>query len=133
MNKKKTFAILALLVVALPATYLVLNHTSYGAALPPWLSADVLIIEGEVLSGRRTLFEDGRGYALDLRTDIPYQQVRKIYADRYGPENLTDAPGMGADFSVARYRVGDQRIQMEIHAKDDYTYVSMAVHLGRWW
>ena len=133
MNKKKTFAILALLAVALPATYLVLNHWSYGAALPPGLSADVLIIEGEVLSGRRTLFEDGRGYALDLRTDIPYHQVRKIYADRYGPEHLTDAAGMGADFSVARYRVGDQRIQMEIHAKDEYTYVSMAVHLGRWW
>ena len=58
------------------------------------------IIEGKVISGRRTLFEDGRGYVVDIQTDLSYGEVVEFYADRYGNSRSRAAPGMGAEFSV---------------------------------
>ncbi len=58
---KKALVIAALLIVS-ALVYLIRNHTNYGEALPPGLPPDIPIVEGKVISGRRTLFEDGRGY-----------------------------------------------------------------------
>jgi hypothetical protein len=129
---KQTFIILALL-IALSVIYLVRNHTNYGEALPPGLPADIPIVEGQVISGRRTLFEDGRGYVVDIRSDLSYGEVLKFFADNYGSDGLTDAPGMGAEFSVADFRLGSKRIFLEIHSREATTYVTMAIHLGKWW
>jgi hypothetical protein len=129
---KQTFIILALL-IALPVIYLVRNHANYGEALPPGLPADIPIVEGQVISGRRTLFEDGRGYVVDIRSDLSYDEVLKFFAESYGNDRLTDAPGMGAEFSVADYRLGSKRILLEIHSREATTYVTMAIHLGKWW
>ncbi len=129
---KQTFVILALL-IALPVVYLVRNHTNYGAALPPGLPADIPIVEGQVISGRRTLFEDGRGYVVDIRSDLSYGEVLQFYAGSYGNDRLTDAPGMGAEFSVADFRLDGKRIFLEIHASEATTYVTMAIHMGKWW
>ena len=129
---KQTFVILALL-IALPVVYLIRNHTNYGAALPPGLPADIAIVEGQVISGRRTLFEDGRGYVVDIRSDLSYGEVLQFYAGSYGNDRLTDAPGMGAEFSVADFRLDGKRILLEIHAGEATTYVTMAIHLGKWW
>ena len=129
---KQAFIILALLIV-LPLAYLIQNHTNYGEALPPGLPSDVPIIEGQVISGRRTLFEDGRGYVVDIRTDLSYGEVMKFFADRVGNSRLTDAPGMGAEFSVGDFRLGTKRILLEIHSREAETYVTMAIHLGKWW
>jgi len=129
---KKTVIILALLIV-LPAIYLVQNHTNYGATLPPGLPADVPIVAGQVISGRRTLFEDGRGYVVDIRSDLSYDEVLNFFAESYGNGRLTDAPGMGAEFSVGDYRLGSKRILLEIHSREATTYVTIAIHLGKWW
>jgi hypothetical protein len=129
---KKFFIILALL-LASPLIYLIPNHWNYGEALPPGLPADVPIVDGQVLSGRRTLFEDGKGYVVDVRTDLPYDKVLEFYADRFGNDQLKNAPGMGAEFSVADFRLGDKRILLEIHSMDSSTIVTTAVHLGEWW
>jgi len=129
---KKTAIILALLIV-LPAIYLVRNHTNYGETLPPGLPEDIPIVEGQVISGRRTLFEDGRGYVVDIRSDLSYDEVLKFFAESYGDDRLTDAPGMGAEFSVADYRLGSKRILLEIHSREATTYVTIAIHLGKWW
>ena len=129
---KQTFVILALL-IALPVIYLIRNHTNYGAALPPGLTADIPIVEGQIISGRRTLFEDGRGYVVDIRSDLSYGEVLQFYAESYGSDGLTDAPGMGPEFSVADFRLDGKRILLEIHARDATTYVTMAIHLGKWW
>jgi hypothetical protein len=129
---KKVLFVPALLIVAAIA-YLVLNHWNYGAALPPGLPADIPIVEGQIISGRRTLFEDGRGYALDIQTDLPYRVVVKFYADRVGRNRVRAAPGMGTEFSTAAFRVGSKEIRMEIHSRESKTYVTMAIHLGRWW
>ena len=125
-------AILALLFV-LPIVYLIRNHANYGDALPPGLPSDITIVEGQIISGRRTLFEDGRGYVVDIRTDLSYGEVLNFYADTYGSDRLTDAPGMGAEFSVADFRLGSKRILLEIHSVDSSTIVTMAIHLGDWW
>ena len=129
---KKTFVILALLIV-LPLIYLIRNHTNYGAALPPGLPADISIVEGQVISGRRTLFEDGRGYVVDIRSDLSYGEVLQFYAESYGNDSLRDAPGMGLKFSVADFRLDGKRILLEIHAREATTYVTMAIHLRKWW
>lgn len=129
---KKALVILALLIVSVFA-YLVRNHTNYGAVLPPGLPSDIPIVEGQVISGRRTLFEDGRGYVVDIRTDLSYGEVLNFYAERYVNGHLTAAPGMGAEFSVADFRLGSNRILLEIHSKETTTHVTMAIHLGKWW
>ncbi len=129
---KKVLLIPALLLVT-ALVYLIQNHTSYGEALPPGLPSDIPIVEGRVISGRRTLFEDGRGYVVDIQTDLSYGEVLNFYAERYGNGRLTAAPGMGAEFSVADFRLGSKRIFLEIHSKESKTYVTMAIHLGKWW
>jgi hypothetical protein len=129
---KKSLFILTLLLV-LPLVYLIRNHANYGEVLPPGLPTDIPIVEGQVISGRRTLFEDGRGYVVDIRSDLSYGEVLKFFADSYGSDGLTDAPGMGAEFSVADFRLGSKRIFLEIHSSEATTYVTMAIHLGKWW
>ncbi len=129
---KKVLLIPALLLVT-ALVYLIQNHTSYGEALPPGLPSDIPIVEGKIISGRRTLFEDGRGYVVDIRTDLSYGEVVEFYATRYGEGRLRAAPGMGAEFSVADFRVGSKRILLEIHSRETATYITMAIHLGKWW
>ena len=129
---KQTFVILALL-IALLVVYLVRNHTDYGDALPPGLPSDIPIVEGQIISGRRTLFEDGRGYVVDIRSDLSYGEVLQFYARSHGNGRLTDAPGMGTEFSVADFRLDGNRILLEIHTREASTYVTMAIHLGEWW
>ena len=129
---KKALVILALLLV-LALAYLIRNHTNYGEALPPGLPSDVAIVEGKIISGRRTLFEDGRGYVVDIQTDLSYGEVVEFYADRYRNGRPTAAPGMGAEFSVADFRLGSKRIFLEIHSRETTTFITMAIHLGKWW
>ncbi len=129
---KKVLVVLALLIVTALA-YLIQNHRNYGETLPPGLPADIPVVDGKIISGRRTLFEDGRGYVIDIQTDLPYGEVIEFYADRYGDGHLIAQPGMGADFSTAAFRVGSKKIRLEIHSRDEKTYVTMAIHLGRWW
>ncbi len=128
---RKYLVIPALLIVS-ALVYLIRNHTNYGAALPPGLPSDIPIVEGKVISGRRTLFEDGRGYVVDMQTDLSYGEVLAFYADRYGNSGLAAAPGMGAEFSVADFRLGSKRILLEIHSSETTTYITMAIHLGKW-
>ncbi len=106
---KKALVIPALLIVS-ALVYLIRNHTNYGEVLPPGLPSDIPIVEGKVISGRKTLFEDGRGYVVDIQTDLSYGEVVEFYADTYGNGHLTAAPGMGAEFSVADLRLGSKRI-----------------------
>ena len=129
---KKALAIPAVFVIAV-LVYMIRNHADYGEALPPGFPSDIPVVAGEIISGRRTLFEDGRGYVVDIRTDLPYQEVVAFYADRYGEDGIRGAPGMGEIFSIADIRTGDRRILLEIHSRDMQTYVTMAVHLGEWW
>ena len=129
---KKALVVPAFLTV-MAFGYLIRNHMNYGEALPPGLPSDIPIIEGKVISGRRTLFEDGRGYVVDIQTDLSYGEAVEFYADRYGNSRSTAAPGMGAEFSVADFRLGSKRILLEIHSRETATYITMAIHLGKWW
>ncbi len=70
---KKALAIPAVFVIAV-LVYMIRNHADYGEALPPGFPSDIPVVAGEIISGRRTLFEDGRGYVVDVRTDLPYRE-----------------------------------------------------------
>jgi hypothetical protein len=129
----KNALIVAALLVGTALAYLFQNHANYGENLPPGLPADVSIIDGKIISGRRTLFEDGRGYVIDIQTDLSYIEAVEYYADRVGYDRIRAAPGMGPEFSTAAFRLGSKNIRLEIHARDEKTYVTMAIHLGRWW
>ena len=130
---KKVLVIPALLIV-MTLAYLIRNHTNYGEALPPGLPSDIPIIEGKVISGRRTLFEDGRGYVLDIQTDLSYDEVLEFYGERleHGPSDGL-APGMGAELFGSDFRLGGKRILLETHSRGTTTYITMAIHLGKWW
>ncbi len=80
---KKALALPALLVIA-TLVYMIRNHADYGEELPPSFPPDIAIVVGEIVSGRRTLFEDGRGYVVDIKTDLSYRQVVEFYGDIYG-------------------------------------------------
>lgn len=129
----KKFLLAPALLIISALVYFTWNHWNYGEALPPGLPADIPVVEGRVVSGRRTLFEDGTGYVVDVLSELSYDEVLDFYADRFGRDSLTDATGMGRDFSVADIRIGDKRILLEIHSGNSSTWVTMAVHLGRWW
>ncbi len=129
----KKALVIPLLLIVMALVYLIRNHTNSGEALPPGLPSDIPIIEGKVISGRRTLFEDGRGYVVDIQTDLSYGEVVEFYADRSGNGGPTAAPGMGAEFSVADFRLGSKRILLEIHSRGTTTYITTAIHLGKWW
>jgi len=129
---KKTLIIAALLIVTALA-YLIQNHANYGENLPPGLPVDVPIVDGNIISGRRTLFEDGRGYVIDIQTDLSYIEAVKFYADRVEYDRIRPASGMGPAFSTAAFRIGSKNVLLEIHARDGKTYVTLAIHLGRWW
>ena len=129
---KKTVIILATLIL-LPLLYLIQNHWNYGNTLPPQLPSDVRVVEGQIISGRRTLFEDGQGFVIDIQSSLPYRDVLNFYAEQYENSLLDSAPGMGAEFSVADFRLGSKRILLEIHAGKATTYVTMAIHLEKWW
>jgi hypothetical protein len=129
---KKVLIAAALLIVTVLG-YLIQNHANYGENLPPGLSSDIPVVKGNVISGRRTLFEDGRGYVIDIQTDLSYGEVVAFYADRFGDDRLITAPRMGAEFSTAAFRVGGEKVLLEIHSRETKTYVTMAIHSGRWW
>ena len=113
--------------------YLLWKHADFGSRMPPELSSDIPFVDGIVISGRRTLFEDGRGYVIDIQTDLTYGGVLQYYGAQIGGGAINKAPGMGAQFSVAEFRLGSKRIYLEIHAQEEITRVTTAVHLGSWW
>lgn len=113
--------------------YVLWNHADLGPRLPQELSPDIPLVDGIVMSARRTLFEDGRGYVIDIQTDLPYAQVLQFYGDKLGNGAIDHATGMGAQFSVAEFRLGSQRIFLEIHAGEEITHVTTAIHLRSWW
>lgn len=129
---KKTVIILAILLL-LPLVYLIQNHRNYGNALPPQLPSDIRVVDGQIISGRRTLFEDGQGFVIDIRSGLPYHEVLNFYTEQYENSGLGSALGMGAEFSAADFRLGSKRILLEIHSGEATTYVTMAIHLGKWW
>jgi hypothetical protein len=81
--------------------------------LPADFPADVPIISGEIYSARRTTFEDGRGFVVDVLTRLSYEEVVAFYADVVGPR-------------------GNGYVLVETTSRDTPTrYVTIAVHLGR--
>ena len=129
---KKTLVMLASFFI-LPLLYLIQNHWNYGDVLPPQLPSDIRVVDGKIISGRRTLFEDGQGFVIDIQSGLPYREVVNFYAEQYQNSRLESAPGLGAEFAVADFRLGSKRILLEIHSGGAFTSVTMAIHLGQWW
>jgi len=125
--------LVAIWLVISAAVYLLWNHADFGPRLPPELSSDIPFVDGTVISGRRTLFEDGRGYVIDIQTDLPYGEVLQYYGGQIGSGAINKTPGLGAEFSVAEFRLGSKRIYLEIHPQEEVTRVTTAIHLGSWW
>ena len=81
--------------------------------LPADFPADVSIISGEIYSARRTRFEDGRGFVVDVLTTLSYEEVVAFYADVVGPR-------------------GNGYVLVETTRRDTPTrYVTIAIHLGQ--
>ncbi len=84
-----------------------------NGTLPAGFPADVPIISGEIYSARRTNFEDGRGFVVDVLTTLSYEEVVAFYADVVGPR-------------------GNGSVLVETTRGNTATrYVTIAVHLGQ--
>lgn len=92
--------------------------TAYGCAnvdgeLPADFPPDIPIISGDIYSARSTRFEDGKGFVVDVLTELSYEEVVAFYADIVGPR-------------------GNGYVLVETTSRDAPTrYVTIAVHLGR--
>ena len=92
---------------------LLIGCTVSNGALPADFPADIPIINGDIYSARRTTFEDGSGFVVDVLTTLSYQEVVAFYADVVGPR-------------------GNGYVLVETTPSDTATrYVTIAVHLGQ--
>jgi len=94
-------------------TLTVCGCANHNSELPADFPADVPIISGEIYSARRTTFEDGKGFVVDVLTSLSYDEVVDFYADVVGPR-------------------GNGYVLVETTSRDTPTrYVTIAVHLGQ--
>jgi hypothetical protein len=89
------------------------GSANINGQLPADFPADVPIISGEIYSARRTTFEDGSGFVVDVLTRLSHEEVVAFYANVVGPR-------------------GNGYVLVETTSRDTPTrYVTIAVHLGR--
>ena len=81
--------------------------------LPADFPTDVPVISGEIYSARHARFEDGKGFVVDVLTELSYEEVVDFYKDVVGPR-------------------GNGYVSVETTMRDTPTrYVTIAIHLGQ--
>ena len=99
--------------IIFPALVILTSCFTSSDTLPSGFPEDVPIISGEIYSARRTTFEDGPGFVVDVLTSLSYEEVVAFYADVVGPREQ------------GYVRVETTRSDAETR------YVTIAVHLGQ--
>lgn len=133
MNKKALIAVLLFLIIVAIFTWS--NYLKdYGSSLPPMLSPEIPVIEGEIISSKEAKFESRRGYIIEIKTKKSFNQTVEFYKSEFENTGTTltfyDVISAVSEEKVASAEavLGSTIIFLEILDKQDYTFVTMAIH-----
>ncbi len=137
MNKK-IISILILLVIGSFAWWY--HSADYGTALPPGLPSAVPVIDGKIVASREAIFEDGKGYIIEIETPRKFDEVIGYYKAAFAKTDtaVTFSPMFSGTGLVQEQMMsgeafqGENLILLEVFAKGDSTYVNTAVHMRKW-
>ncbi|KUO64903.1 MAG: hypothetical protein APF84_08535 [Gracilibacter sp. BRH_c7a] len=107
----------------------------YGTSLPPMLSPEIPVIDGEIITSKEAKFESRRGYLIEIKTQKNFDQTIKFYKSEFKKAG-TVLSLYDVFFAVSEEKIasgeavlGSTIIYLEILDKGDYTFVIMAIHL----
>ncbi|NTW72308.1 MAG: hypothetical protein HGA49_08720 [Eubacteriaceae bacterium] len=130
MGKK---VILVLITVIVIGTFAVLNRPKdFRNQLPPDIDPDLPFITGEIISSKEAIFDNGKGYVIEINTDVSYEDAVQFYIDEYKAEGavLNLNPVISQEKTTsADVMIKGSEIYMEIIDKGTYTYINTAIHL----
>jgi len=135
---KKIISILILLVIGSFAWWY--HSTDYGNTLPPQLPSTVPIIDGKIVVSRETIFEDGKGYVIEIESPRKFDDVIEYYKTAFAKTGtaVTFNPMFSMEGSPQEQMMSGEAIQgsnlilLEVISKGDSTYVNTAVHMRKW-
>jgi len=125
---KKILLIIFVLLLVSAMVFLFQSHEDYGNALPPDFPQDVPIIKGRITSSKKTIFEDGIGFVIDIDSEESFEQVIGFYNGQLGKDIFRISIGMEQNMATADVHVGEKIIVIEVFSKVNLTHVTMAVH-----
>ncbi|WP_347491359.1 hypothetical protein ABDB91_09535 [Desulfoscipio sp. XC116] len=131
MNKKTLMAILLFLIIV---TAFIWSNSpeDYGSSLPPMLSPEIPVIDGEIITSKEAKFEVTRGYIIKIKTKKSFNQTVEFYKSQFEKTGTTISfHDVISEEKVASAEAaqGSTIIYLEIIDKKDYTLVIMAIHL----
>lgn len=131
MNKKTLMAILLFLIIV---TAFIWSNSpeDYGSSLPPMLSPEIPVIDGEIITSKEAKFEVTRGYIIKIKTKKSFNQTVEFYKSQFEKTGTTMSfHDVISEEKVASAEAaqGSTIIYLEIIDKKDYTLVIMAIHL----
>lgn len=137
MNKK-TISILILLVIGSFAWWY--HSIDYGTVLPPKFPSAVPIIDGKIVGSRETIFEDGKGYIIEIESQRKFDDVIEYYKTAFEKTGtvVTFRPMFSQEGSLQEQMMSGEAMQgsnlifMEVLSKGDSTFVNIAVHMRKW-
>jgi hypothetical protein len=135
---KKTISILILLVIGSFAWWY--HSTDFGTVLPPQLPSAVPIIDGKIIGSRETIFEDGKGYIIEIESPRKFEDVIEYYKTAFEKTDtvVTFRPMFSKEGSLQEQMMSGEAIQgsnlilIEVLSKGDSTFVNTAVHMRKW-
>ena len=133
VNKKSLVAILLFLIIV--AVFIWSNSLEdYGSSLPPMLSPEIPVIDGEIVTSKEAKFEVTRGYIIEIKTKKSFNQTIEFYKSQFEKAGTTlsfhDVISE-EEVASAEAAIESTIIHLEIIDKKDHTFVTMAIHLNK--
>ena len=137
MNKRLISILILLMIVSFAWWY---HSIDYGTSLPPGLPSIVPVIDGKIVVSREALFEDGKGYIIEIESPRKFDDVIEYYKTAFAKTGtaVTFSPmfsGTGVEqeqMMAGEAFQGANLILLEVLSKGDSTYVNTAVHMRKW-
>jgi hypothetical protein len=137
MNKK-IISVLILVVIGSFAWWY--HSTDYGTALPTQLPSAVPIIDGKIVASREAIFEDGKGYIIEIESPRKFDDAIEYYKTAFGKTgtDVTFRPMFSLTESSQEQMMsgeafqGSNLILLEVLSRGDSTFVTTAVHMRKW-
>jgi hypothetical protein len=110
----------------------------FGNELPPGFPTDIPLIEGQLEDSRSTLFDDGKGFVIGIRSPLSMEESVSFYKEAFKNNSepavfsaliqTSDPSQKVVSIDVQR---GTMYLLMEIVSGSETTYVNISVHLKK--
>jgi len=131
--KKKIVISLSVLFLCLLGYFLYngANYRNYGKVLPPKFPKDIPVIEGQITSSKKTLFDDGKGFVVDIDTKEGFHNVIDFYKSKLPDIDIKLIKSTEENMATGEAYIGKNLVILEIVDKKNSTHVTLAVHLNQ--